>query len=562
MPGIDSKFFPDRVDASVLKLAISVPKFNDICKLSDFPKPVAGVITLPSGYYFINGRVNIGTNQLKIADGATVALQAWEINFDELIYEGTDSLFIDNPATATGNIFICRFIRILLTGGGDLVDFPDGGARRNTFWLKGTFVIGASGTKMGTVQNTDFFSITDFMIASAWDDGFTISDIGQTVIVAQFKFGNNVGGTAFEIDGGNFGTLTIENCQIGMQSTESFIFINPINTYDGGLDISGNAIDDSLGGDFYRVGLTGDITAFADAGGGFTTVTSTAHGLSNGDTVLIDLTTNYNNGHNVSSVTANTFDIDTAFVADDGVGRFNSGSVDERNPNVTVKGNSRIPDSTATTFITMIENSTVTVIAASNTPVKLAGTFGERVTAVQRFENDTTGRATYIGLEDRILFCLASFRVNAQAGANNPFQFCFVRGNLVSNAITAYADAGGGATTVTTDTRNLPDLDFSVTQRVNINNSTNYNGVHAISNVTLTTFDIDTAFVADDAAGDWGELIFDSTSRDTFDNNDLRNIPIQGSFEFQTDDYLEIFAEDTASTVNLVADTLKFNILE
>lgn len=62
------------------------------------------------------------------------------------------------------------------------------------------------------------------------------------------------------------------------------------------------------------------ITAFADAGGSVTTVTSSGHGLSNGDKVLIAGTTNYDGTHNVSGVAGTAYNIDTAYVADDATG--------------------------------------------------------------------------------------------------------------------------------------------------------------------------------------------------------------------------------------------------
>ncbi len=64
------------------------------------------------------------------------------------------------------------------------------------------------------------------------------------------------------------------------------------------------------------------ITAFADSAtepGVKTTVTSTSHGLLNGEEVRIIGTINYDDvsGYTVSNVTTNTFDIDTVFVIDE-----------------------------------------------------------------------------------------------------------------------------------------------------------------------------------------------------------------------------------------------------
>lgn len=69
-----------------------------------------------------------------------------------------------------------------------------------------------------------------------------------------------------------------------------------------------------------RVSKQGVITAFADAGGGNTTVTSNGHGILVGDVVTISNTTNYNGTFTIQATTGNTYDIDTAFVADDATG--------------------------------------------------------------------------------------------------------------------------------------------------------------------------------------------------------------------------------------------------
>lgn len=69
----------------------------------------------------------------------------------------------------------------------------------------------------------------------------------------------------------------------------------------------------------------GQITAFADAGGGEVTVTSTSHGLSNGNIVRIVGTTSYNGVFAISDVTTNTFNIVDAFVADDATGSWTEG---------------------------------------------------------------------------------------------------------------------------------------------------------------------------------------------------------------------------------------------
>jgi hypothetical protein len=72
-------------------------------------------------------------------------------------------------------------------------------------------------------------------------------------------------------------------------------------------------------------GNDGTITAYADAGGSITTVTSAGHPLNNTDPVSITGTVEYNGLYNVTSVTANTFDIARAFVTDEATGDWMSG---------------------------------------------------------------------------------------------------------------------------------------------------------------------------------------------------------------------------------------------
>lgn len=63
----------------------------------------------------------------------------------------------------------------------------------------------------------------------------------------------------------------------------------------------------------------GDITSFADAGGGDVTVTtSSAHGRSNSDTVYIRGTTNYDGSYTISNASGSTFDITHSWDGDDG----------------------------------------------------------------------------------------------------------------------------------------------------------------------------------------------------------------------------------------------------
>lgn len=71
-----------------------------------------------------------------------------------------------------------------------------------------------------------------------------------------------------------------------------------------------------------EAGLSGSITVFASANSTHTTATSSSHGLSDGDIITITGTTSYNGEFTVSGKTANTFNIERVFVADDATGNW------------------------------------------------------------------------------------------------------------------------------------------------------------------------------------------------------------------------------------------------
>lgn len=109
--------------------------------------------------------------------------------------------------------------------------------------------------------------------------------------------------------------------------------------YIGFAHIQKNAIATTISSadtyqDLNLTGSTGSNTAYATNGAGGTTVTSAAHGLSENQNVVIEGTTNYNGTFRIFNVTAGTYDIPVAFVADDATGTWYSrpisGSSNER----------------------------------------------------------------------------------------------------------------------------------------------------------------------------------------------------------------------------------------
>jgi hypothetical protein len=96
-------------------------------------------------------------------------------------------------------------------------------------------------------------------------------------------------------------------------------------THNGDYSLCLDLQSDPTGVVAYSQTKLGSITAFADGLSSRTTVTSTSHGLSNGDYVTIDGTTNYDGTWMITGVTANSFNIHTAYVANDATGTWFNG---------------------------------------------------------------------------------------------------------------------------------------------------------------------------------------------------------------------------------------------
>jgi len=100
-----------------------------------------------------------------------------------------------------------------------------------------------------------------------------------------------------------------------------------------------------------------------------------------------------------------------------------------------------------------------------------------------------------------------------------------------SGGIDAYADAGGGLVTVTTDANSFLADGLEVT----ISTSTNYNGTFTILNATDATFDIEIAFNGDDMVGIWTVV---PATPSNFKGTRLTNVNIIGEYGLNDERYV------------------------
>lgn len=115
--------------------------------------------------------------------------------------------------------------------------------------------------------------------------------------------------------------------------------------------------------------------------------------------------------------------------------------------------NDQIEDTMADALVSMTGNTTETVIAAANTPVKVAGTFS--VDRESLFDADTTGRVTYLAERPVTVPIIASLNVKMASGSNKEVGVCFFKnGVAVANSCigtTAKPSESGNITVVWQD---------------------------------------------------------------------------------------------------------------
>lgn len=359
---------------------IDIPRTSslnvDIYKMSDFPTPVGGLITLEKNkQYTIQEQIPVTLSRIFIQDLSSTIIKGSAFNLSSLTYGGTGTFFTGD------NIGLSSFIdmNIISTSSGTLFDATNLEEGLHPFSISRTILSGW--TDIGNVDNMDFvFNLSALIDVNA---GFkltnpTLINVDDSVCLNM----SDLGVTFFTVNGTNIINGSFDSTRFVMASSESAIKIDSsINiisnvsitscTFDGtgnaldptGVDQKNNrvvananigilAIPDSMTiGSMVSQGNTvetvisavgegdsnyvdfdlgagsGSITAYATNGAGGTTVTSAAHGQPNEKLVLIAGSTSYNGQHELFNVTTNTYDIDVVFVANDATGTWNTGAL-------------------------------------------------------------------------------------------------------------------------------------------------------------------------------------------------------------------------------------------
>jgi hypothetical protein len=240
---------------------------------------------------------------------------------------------------------------------------------------------------------------------------------------------------------GSFGVVQINNSLTTSFTGESFISFSPDFTVSENVVVSANSYSLASSSDFFDPGHSGSITAFSDAGGGITTVTtSAAHGITIQQKVVITGTTNYNGTFTITNASGSTFDINTAFVADDATGSFDTGDSSIRLDQncFEFRSNGDQIDSNEVGTMSVTTPFTVTITTA-NTPVQANGS--NWTSDILRRFSFATASLTYTGIKSLPFQAVGTITLDSVSGNDQLSAYIAVNGTVISES-RATATAG------------------------------------------------------------------------------------------------------------------------
>lgn len=217
--------------------------------------------------------------------------------FDTHTFTNVDNIILGN---GTNRFFRLLANNITITGTADSCVFskdPTTPTQIGTFNFNNSQIIGLEmGSSKGTIIHKNSNIINQ---KGTWD--LQVAGLNFVFISGVFPIGDPTGftGNMIKISGNTAGTIILDNlnCVPG-NGSKMFDFTELLKptllTTVSHITILGS-------GGMYGNGTDKTITAFADAGGGKTTVTSVGHNIPDGREIIIKDTTNYNNDTSITA---------------------------------------------------------------------------------------------------------------------------------------------------------------------------------------------------------------------------------------------------------------------
>lgn len=225
---------------------------------------------------------------------------------------------------------------------------------------------------------------------------------------------------------------------------------------------------------------------------------------------------------------------------------FESGSIDHTNINWQFEANRNISRSRALAEVDLKSNSTQTSLSAADTPAIVAGTWVQ--SQAERFTTTSSGRATYVGLDDINVTIISNPETVLALGTNKDITFYLSKGNDTTNTITGVTDQGGGTVRITTGNAH----GLSTNDEVFITNTTSYNGFYVITVIDSTNFDITATYVASET-GNWQEILQNTSAGNQIESaTKASSTSVISNQPMMTNDFIELFVENNTDATNLV----------
>lgn len=398
-----------------------------INKESDF-KQVGGFNIIEDGYTYIVGVSNLELSMpIDISEISSIA--SLKLSTNIITYTGIvaflQGIFSGAFALTDGVIFNSNIATIYDIGGSGVL-VGNAIASRNISFLNFAGI--------GVMDSLGSMTFTSEQYSNC-GTGIVLKDI-PVLNLSGLALTNTVTSNSPKIVlDGTISTATITGNLPLLQAGESFIQISKNIVVNSEISVVGNSFSNALGGEFFASAITGSISSFADNGSGGTTVTTAApHGLTIEQKIEITGTTNYNSIFQMSSVTTTTYDINTAFVGDDGTGNYDTGDSGDflDNNSFDFENNG---DQINSNEIGKMEqlNSILVTISGSDTPVQIIGSPGDWSGIIDRrfaFEQDGDGTITYIGAKSLPFTFQITSTTNPSGGTDTITTYVAVNGIL------------------------------------------------------------------------------------------------------------------------------------
>jgi len=263
----------ERIFAEGREVTMNADGFTPIHLVTDFPTPSGGVITLlANNEDRIKGLGLTHSDRFAIPDSGTNNLKAEAFNIHTLTYTGSDTYFTG------GSVGFFQFF--LLTMFGNTLPFTQGSA--TLFDIIGDPALPVKQVSFDQSRADNFASLGTlndirlFINSTALlnNGGLTLINSNDLRVneLIMFNFVENTNDVFFTIDGDQDLTGKITGLTATTFSSESVVDIRPNIGDNSSFELEGNTF---LGtGSVFKSGVTGNITAIADASIGATSISA------------------------------------------------------------------------------------------------------------------------------------------------------------------------------------------------------------------------------------------------------------------------------------------------